>query len=135
MNNSLIMMTTTTESSVLANGIIPLININRRRGQVVNGGTNSVLLYRPGYYKVNATITFTAPAAGDVEIKAQKNGTDVVGMESSTSITTATTEVRSLAISGIVRVFCNEDLATLTLVNSGVEITISNVEIDVEYLG
>ena len=135
MSNSLIMMTTTTASSVLANGIIPLTTINRRRGGVVNGGTNSVLLGRPGYYKINANITFTAPAAGIVAVKLQKSGLDVVGATASTTITTATTEVRSLSISALVRVFCNEDLATLTLVNNGVAITTSNVEIDVEYLG
>lgn len=135
MNNSLIMMTTTTSNSVLANGIVPLTTITRRRGQNVNSGTNSVLLNRPGYYKVNASVTFTAPVAGTITIEAQKNGFDLVGMTSSTTITTATTEVRTLNISGIVRVFCNEDLITLTLVNSGLAITTSNVEIDVEYLG
>ena len=135
MANSLIMMTTTTSSPVVANGIIPLTTITRRRGQVINGGTNSVLLGRPGYYKVNATITFTGQTAGDVIVNLQKNGIDVVGMTASTTITTATTEVRSIAISGIVRVFCNEDLATLTLVNNTVGITTSNVEIDVEYIG
>ncbi len=135
MANSLIMMTTTTSNAVLANGVIPLTTISRRRGQVINGGTNSVLLGRPGYYKVNATITFTAPVAGIVILEAQKNGIDIVGMTASTTVDTATTEVRSLSISGIVRVFCNEDLATLTLVNNGVAITTSNVEIDVEYLG
>ena len=135
MNNSLIMMTTTTSNSVLADGIVPLTTITRRRGQNVNSGTNSVLLSRPGYYKVNASVTFTAPVSGTISIKAQKNGFDLVGMTASTTITTATTEVRTLNISGIVRVFCNEDLITLTLVNSGLAITTSNVEIDVEYLG
>lgn len=135
MSNSLIMMTTTTANSVLANGVVPLTTISRRRGQVINGGTNSVLLGRPGYYKVNASVTFTAPVAGIITAKAQKNGVDLVGMTASTTITTATTEVRTLNISGIIRVFCSEDLATLTLVNSGLAITTSNVEIDVEYLG
>lgn len=135
MANSLIMMTTTTSNSVLANGVVPLTTISRRRGQVINGGTNSILLGRPGYYKVNASVTFTAPVAGTITVKAQKSGVDIVGMTASTTITTATTEVRTLNISGLVRVFCNEDLATLTLINSGLAITTSNVEIDVEYLG
>ena len=135
MSNSLIMMTTTTANSVLANGIVPLTTISRRRGQVINGGTNSVLLGRPGYYKVNASITFTAPAAGTISVKLQKSGTDVVGVTASTTITTATTEVRTLNISGIVRVFCNEGFSTITLVNSGLAMTTSNVEMDIEYLG
>ena len=135
MSNSLIMMATTTASSVLANGTIPLTTITRRRGQVLTNNSNSIVMNRPGYYKVNATITFTAPVAGNITIKAQKNNLDISGMTASTTITTATTEIRSLAISGIVRITCGEGFGTLTLVNTGVAITTSNVEIDVEYLG
>ena len=131
MGNSLIMMATTTSSSVLANGIIPLTTITRRRGQVINSNGDSIVLRRPGYYKVNATITFEAPAAGDVTIKAQKNDVDINGMTASSSITT---EIQSLSLSGIVRVTCSDGIGILTLVNSGVAITTSNVEIDVEYL-
>ena len=134
-NNSLIFMTTTTDSSVLANGIIPLTTIQRRRGRVIQNGTNSVLLNTPGYYKVTGSVTFTAPAAGVVNIQLQKNNVDVPGMTAGTTITTATTEVRTLNISGIVRVYCNEDIATLTIVNNGVAITVENVALDVEYLG
>ena len=135
MSNSLIMMTTTTSNSILANGIVPLTTITRRRGQVVTSSNNSIFLNRPGYYKVNASVTFTAPVAGTISIKAQKNGVDIVGMTASTTITTATTEVRTLNISGIVRVLCSEGFGNLTLVNSGLAITSSNVELDVEYLG
>ena len=56
-------------------------------------------------------------------------------MTASTTISTATTEFRTLNISGIVRVTCGEGFGTLTLVNSGIAITTNNVEIDVEYLG
>ena len=135
MNNSLIMMSTASSSAILATGIVPLNTITRRRGQVLEGNSNSIIMNRPGYYKVNANITFTAPVAGVVSVKAQKNNVDILGMTASTTITTATTEVRSLSISGVVRVTCGEGFGTLTLINSGVEITSSNVEIDVEYLG
>lgn len=135
MSNSLIMMTTTTSNSILENGIVPLTTITRRRGQVVTSSNNSIVLNRPGYYKVNGSITFTASEAGVVTILAQKNGVDIVGMTASTTITTADTEVRTLNISGIVRVMCSEGFGTLTLVNSGIAITSSNVELDVEYLG
>lgn len=135
MCNSLIMVTSTTNNQVLANGIVPLNTITRRRGQVLEIGSNSVVLNRAGYYKVNATITFNGAEAGVATIQLQKNGTNVVGMTASSTITTADTEVRTLSISGIVRVFCNEGIATLTLVNTGIEITTTNVEIDVEYLG
>lgn len=133
-NNSLIFMTTTTEASVLANGIIPLTTIQRRRSRSIQNGTNSVLLNSSGYYKINASITFTAPAAGVVTVKMQKNNNDIPGVTASTTITTADTEVRTLNLSGIVRVFCNEDVATLTLINSDSAITVQNVSLDIEYL-
>ncbi len=134
-NDSLIFMTTVTDSAVLANGIIPLTTIQRRRGRVIQNGTNSVLLGAPGYYKINASVTFTAPAAGVASIQLQKNNIDVPGITASTTVTTATTEVRTLNISGIVRVYCNEDLATITIVNNGVAITVQNVSFDIEYIG
>lgn len=134
-NNSLIFMTTITDAAVLANGIIPLTTIQRRRGRAIQNGTNSILLNMPGYYKVTGSVTFTAPAAGVVNIQLQKNNVDVSGITAGETITTATTEVRTLNINGIVRVYCNEDIATLTLVNNGVAITVQNVALDVEYLG
>ncbi len=135
MRTQLIYMTNTSNASVLADGIIPLTTIQRKYGCAIVDGTNSVILRAPGYYKVTATVTLTVPTAGDAAIKLQKNNADIPGMESTETITTATTEVRSLTISGIVRVYCNEGFVTLTLINSGVESTISNVSLDVEYLG
>jgi hypothetical protein len=135
MSNSLIMMTTPTSSSILASGIVPLTTISRRRGQVITSTTDNIVLNRPGYYKVNASITFTGDEAGDAVITLQKNGVDVVGLNASTTITTADTEVRTLNISGVVRVGCCEGISNLSLLNTGIAITSSNVEIDVEYLG
>ena len=131
---SLIYLTTTTSSSVLANGVIPLTTIQRRSGCTIESGTNSVLLKKPGYYKVSGTITFTAPAAGLVTIQAQKNNINVPGILTSGTVTTATTEVNTLAINGIVRVFCSEAPATITLVNTGVGITTTNVSLVIEYI-
>ena len=127
-NNSLIFMTTTTEAEVLANGIVPLTTVQRRRSKAIQNSTNSVILAIPGYYKVTGSVTFTAPAAGVVSIKAQKNNADVPGLAASTTITTADTEVRTLNLNGVVRVYCNEDAAIITLVNDSIDIT-------VQYLG
>ena len=135
MSNSLIFATTTSAASVLQNGVLPLVNISRRRGCACSLGSNSILLNAPGYYKITGTVTFTAPVAGTITIQAQKNGVAVPGITASTTITTANTEVRSLAVSGVVRVFCNEGIASLTLVNTGLAINLSNVSLDVEYLG
>lgn len=127
---SLIYMITNTNSSVLADGIIPLSTIARRRGCALVNGSNSIQALKPGYYKVSGTITFTAPAAGNVIVTLQKNGTAVPGISTSGTVTTATTEINTLPISGIVRVLCNEGIATFTLVNTGVAITTTNVSLD-----
>ena len=134
MKNGLIYLITITEESVLANGIIPLETIARRRGCVCEQSGNSITLNRPGYYKLTGSITFTAPVAGVVTIDATKNGNEIPGITASETITTATTEVRTLNISGIIRVMCGEGAPSIALVNSGVA-TISNVSLDVEYLG
>ena len=137
MNRSILMMTTNTASSVLANGIIPLttVQLGTCKNSILRAGSNSILITAPGYYKINAIETFSAPEAGTVTMELQKNGVEVTGVTASTTITTADTEVRSLAVSGIVKVCCCDLPATLTLVNSGDAATIYNVEVDVEYLG
>lgn len=134
MNNSLIYMINNGASSVLAGGIIPLTTIARRRCKCIQNDGNSIILNAAGYYKVNATITFTAPAAGAATIKLEKNGAAIPGFTGSTTITTANTESRQIVLSGIVRVGCCESAVSLTLVNTGVAITTANVAIDVEYL-
>ena len=134
MNNSLIYMINNGASSVLANGIIPLTTIARRRCKCIQNDSNSIILNAAGYYKVNATITLTAPEAGVVSVELQKNGTIIPGMVGSTTITTADTEVRQVVINGVVRVGCCEGAVSLTLANTGVAITTSNVSIDIEYL-
>lgn len=133
--NDLIYIISTTSTSVLANGLIPLNTISRRRGCTFDTGTNSVILRKPGYYRVSGTITFTAPVAGLVTIQGQKNDVSIPGMLTSGTVTTAETEVNTLPIDGIIRVFCNEGSSTFTLVNSGVAITTSNVSLTIEYLG
>ena len=133
-NNSLIFMINNSTSSVLENGIIPISVIARRRGRIIQEGSNSIVLNAPGYYKVNLSVTFTAPVAGNVSISLNNNGVPVQGITGSETITTAETEVRTITLSGVVRTFCNS-VSSLTIVNTGVAIETSNVAIDIEYLG
>lgn len=127
---SLIMAITNTAQSILAGGIVPLTTISRRKGQCINLNSNSITITKPGYYKVSGTVTFTASTAGDVSLELLKNDLAVSGITASGTVTTATTEINTLAIDGIIRVFCNET-AVLTLVNTGVAIDTSNVELSI----
>lgn len=132
--NSLIDVATTTSTSVLANAAIPFSTIVRRRGREIGQSGTAVVISDCGsnFYLVNVTVTFTAPAAGTVTLALQQNGTDVVGGTASTTITTATTEVRSLSFSAIVRTYNSQSIVdTLTLLNSGVAITVTNADMTV----
>ena len=135
MANSLIMVGSTTSSDVLENGVVPMNTILRRRGKVLTSNNDNILLNMPGYYKLNASVTFTSTETGVATIVVQKNNITIPGLTASTSVATATTEVSTLNVSGIVRVNCGEGLASISLVNIGIPITTSNVEIDMEYLG
>lgn len=122
---------TTSSSAVVAGGTLPLTTIVRGYGCALNQSGNSVLLNESGYYLVNVTATFTAPVAGVVALTLNQNGSAVTGATASTTITTATTEVRSLSFSAIVRVVCGAAPSTLNIVDTGVEATFSNIAINV----
>lgn len=127
---------TTTAATVPAGGVLPLTSILRRQcGCISQIGSDSVILERPGYYKVTGTVTFTAPAAGVATVVLTQDGNAVPGVTASDSIATATTEVGTIAVSGIVRVTCCNGSSTIQLVNSGIAINTSNISLDVEYLG
>ena len=134
-NNSLIFKVTTTPATILAGGILPLTTIARRRGRLITSENDSISLNAPGYYKVTATVTASGSEAGDIVLNVLKNGIEIPGLTASETITTATTELRTLTISGTVRVLCGEGSAVLTLVNaSTIGITTSNISVAVEYL-
>ena len=133
---SLIDVATTTSSAVLATGILPLTSIVRRRGNDINLSGNNIAITDCGsnYYLVSVTATFTAPVAGVITLNLQQNGANVVGATASTTITTATTEVRSLSFTTIIRTFNNIGIDSLSIVNAGVAATFSNIAITVEKL-
>lgn len=133
-NNSLIYLVTPTLASILADGILPLSTIARRRSYAIQQSNDSILLNAPGYYKVSLNITFTAPEAGDVTVELRQDGVAVPGATATETITTATTEVRTISFDAIVRVPCCGAPSTLTFVNTGVAISSSNIAVNVEYL-
>lgn len=130
---SLIDVATTTSTSVLAGATIPLATIVRRRGRDVDLSGNSVAVIDCGsnFYLVTVTATFTAPVAGVISIALQQNGTAVTGATASTTITTASTEVRSLSFSAIVRTYNSAGIDALSIVNTGLAATYSNIDMTV----
>lgn len=127
MSNSAIYMANTAAQTVAAtNGIVNLGTVQRRFGCALKEGTSNVNVNKCGYYFVIATVTFTAATTGNASIAVQDNGVTVPGMTASDTVATATTEINSMTVSGIVRSFNGND--SLTLVNTGaIAITPSNV--------
>lgn len=123
--------TTTTSSAVASGGIIPLTTIARKPCcsciELINNG---LIFKRAGYYRVSGTITFTG--TGEVSITSSKNGITIPAL--ATGLTGSATTTYTLPIDGIIRVYCGEQPAVITFINSGVAITISNLSLEAEYI-
>ena len=130
---------------VVAGGLINLGSVYRRYCKKNNCGIRtfdfagtSISLNQSGIYKVTATATFTAPVAGDVIISLFENGIAIPGASATETITTATTESRSIALDYFILVDNDSILnsistiaKSISLVNTGVASTITNVVVDV----
>lgn len=136
MSKNLIFTINTNEVNVASESNIPLTTIARRKGCVLDLSSPNLILKEAGYYLVYANITLTGQTAGDVGVAILKNNIAVEGLSITETITTATTETRTISISGIVRVFCSDNKpALLTLYNNGIAITITNANLSAIYLG
>ena len=76
---SLINIITNTEETVASGGSIPLTTITRRTGCALNLNSNSVVISKPGYYILDANVTFEAQAEGTETISVYKNGVLIPG--------------------------------------------------------
>lgn len=122
---------TPTTATVPAGGALPLTTVARRITPRITLGSDSANICVPGYYEIDATVTFTAAAAGNVTITAFQNGEAIPGITATETITTPTTEVRTITLHGIVRVRCQEPVS-ITLANtSEIAITTSNIALSV----
>lgn len=98
-------------------------------------GTNAVEIENPGLYLVEFNaVGSTQGTAGDIAVQLQKNGVDVLGAIASESSST-TTDIGSISFSTIIDVLpscCSVDNSVnLSVVNTGVAATYTNVAINV----
>lgn len=134
-----------TTQAVLADGIINQGTTYRRffppckctKPIVAEGEATTI--YATGMYRIDVEATFTAPVAGDVTLQLFENGVAVDGAFATETITTATTEVRSVKFSTYVVVDQTRVLGinaitpeSFTLVNTGVAATFTRVQVAVE---
>lgn len=122
----------TTATSVVSNGTLPITTVVRRpcnnNVSLVNNGIAVQDRYS-SYYEVTVNATFTAPVAGDVTIALYQNGTAIPGATATETITTATTEYRNVSFTALVKATGNCYTDSLTIVDTGVGITLTNLGI------
>lgn len=132
--------------TILAGGTIGLGDVYRRfcrKNQcgipVFSTNGTSVTLQHSGIYHITATITFSAPTAGNAIFQLAENGTVITGASATETITTATTEVKTTTLDYYVLVDKGCVLGTpsvitksISILNSGIGTTISNVVFNVE---
>lgn len=124
----------TAETTVETNGVLPLGNIVRRpcnKNLMLIGNELQVLDQYSNYYDVTVSLTFTAATAGDVTVVLEQNGVPVVGATGTQTITTADTETRTISFSSTIRATAGCALDALSLVNTGIPATFSNITIRV----
>ena len=105
---------------------------------VFTNAATSLDLNHKGIYHVTATITFTAPVAGDVTFQLLENGEVVPGALATETITTATTEIKTTTLDYYILVdnsFIFNKFSTsaksISIQNTGVASTVSNVVLNV----
>lgn len=132
--------------TVLADGVINIGSVYRRYCKKNACGVpafsrtaNDISLQHSGIYHVTSTFVASAPAAGVVTVQLLVNGEVVEGAFASETITTATTELRTLVIDYYVLVdkdcVLNTESTvaqTISFENTGVSATFTSVVVNVE---
>lgn len=131
--------------TVLADGIVNIGSVYRRYCKKNACGVpafartaNDVSLQHSGIYHLTATFVVSAPTAGDVTVQLLVNGEVIDGAFATETITTATTEFRTMVIDYYVLVDkdCILDTEstlsqTLSFQNTGVAATFTSVIVNV----
>lgn len=146
MAQNLIGIKNTAPQTIVTDGLVTLGSVYRKfitKGScglhTFTALSDSITLNRRGIYHVTVTAVVSAPAAGIVTLALEENGEEITGAFASETITTATTELRTLVIDYFVLVDsdiilnCPTTTAkSITIRNIGDEATIENIVINVE---
>jgi hypothetical protein len=127
-----------TSQDVAINGLLTFTTDRILTGCTATGNGQTFQLNKPGYYYVTFNADGAATTAvGDIVVVLQNNGVAVPGAIA-TFTTTVADDATNLAFSTIIRVppsCCAVDnTANLTLVNTGVAATYTNVNINITKL-
>ena len=136
----------TATQAVLADGLINIGSVYRKYCKKNACGVtafsrtaNDISLQQSGIYHLTATFVASAPTAGTVTVQLNVNGEPVDGAFASETITTATTELRTLVIDYYVLVdkdcILNTEATvaqTISFENTGDDATFTSVVVNVD---
>lgn len=132
--------------TVLTDGIVNIGSVYRRYCKKNSCGitafsrtANDISLQHSGIYHLTATFVASAPAAGTVTVQLLVNGQPIDGAFASETITTATTELRTMVIDYYVLVdkdcVLNTESTvaqTISFENTGDDATFTSVVVNVD---
>ena len=135
-----------TTQTVLADGVINIGSVYRKycKKNAVGIGAfsrtaNDISFQHSGIYHITATFVASAPTAGTVTVQLLQNGEAVEGAFASETITTATTELRSMVVDYFVLVdkdcVLNTESTiaqTISFANTGDDATFTSVIVNVD---
>lgn len=130
---------------VVTNGLVEFGNVYRRFCKKINGiktfefDNSDIILQQTGIYHITVTAVGSGTAAGTLAIQLFENGFAVPGAFSNETITTPNTELRTLTLDYYTLVDntcvlgCNSTVAkAISIVNTGVPATFTNIVINIE---
>lgn len=130
---SVLYVANTNSQAVATGGILSLGQVVHRSCQsqtTLNG--NAITIGGTGYFEVNVSATFNVPVAGDVTLQLYKDGVPVVGATATETIITPTTVVSNISFTAEVLKTCCQQCSNLTIVNTGVGATITNLAVRIK---
>ena len=134
-----------TTQNVVENGNVQLGSVYRKYCKRINGTRTfdfigeDVILQQNGIYHITVTAVVSAAEAGNVTLSLFENGVQAPGALSTETITTPTTELRTLVIDYYTLVDTTTILGCtstinkeLSLVNTGIEATYTSVTMNID---
>lgn len=123
-----------TTQAVATNGIVSLGSVIHRNCQSQSAlSGNGITIVGTGYFTIDVSVTFTGSATGTATLELQRNGTTIQGAAASETIGTADTEIHSVSFTTEMLRPCRcSPMDTITLVNAGVALSVTNVAIRVK---
>lgn len=133
MAKCLIQTVNPSSQAVAVNSIISLGTVSRRYGCGLRLSGNGIEVGGEGYYKINASITASPTAIGNVSVAMYVDGVAVPGAVSTGSVSVVG-DATTLPIVATIRRSCNccEEVNNITFVLTSGASTINNISVRIE---